>query len=124
MDYKTAAQCARLSADVYQDFQEIQFREVPGIQPHLIDQEATDTQLAILHLPEDKVVFVVFRGSEKKLSDWATNFNFDQTDENLANPSSNEPTSEVRQRVRAELKKSDPYQKGYKSEMHEGFANA
>ena len=124
MDYKTAVLCANLSQEVYQTFSKIKFRDVPNAQKRLINEKETDTQLAILYHPRQKLAIIVFRGSEKKLADWATNFNFGKTDETLAQSGPAEAVSKVRQRVQADLPTNDPYQKGFKAQMHRGFATA
>lgn len=77
MDYSQAVKCALLSQEVYRDFSQLQFSGFPGITPDFIDQTNTDTQCAILSDATGASVYVVFRGSEKRL-DWDTNFDFQQ----------------------------------------------
>ncbi len=122
MNYQTALQCAILSQDIYQNFSNIEFTGVSGAREHLIDEQATDTQLAILYQPANTLVFIVFRGSQKTLKDWSTNFNFGKTDEARQEAKPEEPEYLVRQRVQADLEKYDPYQRGSKAQMHKGFS--
>lgn len=78
MDYAKALKCALLSQEVYKDFSpQLQFSEFPGITPDLIDQGDTDTQYAILSDAAGEAIYIVFRGSEKRL-DWRINFNVQQ----------------------------------------------
>jgi hypothetical protein len=77
MDYSKGVKCALLSQEVYQDFSQLQFSEFPDITPELIEQASTDTQCAILSDTTGTSIYIVFRGSEKRL-DWETSFNFEQ----------------------------------------------
>ena len=74
MDYKTALQAAIWSQDVYQNFSGIKFRDWVGDNPILIEEGATDTQLAILEEPAQQLTTIVFRGSDSN-ADWGTNTN-------------------------------------------------
>lgn len=77
MDYSKAYKCAVLSQDVYHDFAQVKFNGFPGVTPVLLDQSNTDTQCAILLEVTSSSIYIVFRGSEKRL-DWNTNFDLEQ----------------------------------------------
>jgi predicted lipase len=77
VNYSQAVKCALLSQEVYQDFSQLQFSEFPSLTPDLLDQTSTDTQCALLSDTAGSAIYIVFRGSEKRL-DWNTNFNFEQ----------------------------------------------
>jgi predicted lipase len=77
MDYARATLCARLCRDIYQDFDAIQFPDLPLATPVLINQPGTDTQCAILQEQPGGLAYIVFRGSDKR-ADWEINFNFFQ----------------------------------------------
>lgn len=79
MDYFRAAKCALLSQEIYSEFSsKFRFSEFPTLIPQLIEQTNTDTQCAILADLVENALYIVFRGSEKKRTDWMTNFNFAQ----------------------------------------------
>ncbi|XHX78577.1 MAG: lipase family protein [Stenomitos frigidus ULC029] len=77
VNYSQAVKCALLSQEVYQDFSQLQFSEFPNSTPDFFDQTSTDTQGAILADATGTTIYIVFRGSEKRL-DWSTNFNLEQ----------------------------------------------
>ena len=77
MEYSNAVKCALLSQEVYGDFSQLQFSQFLSSTPDLIDEASTDTQCAILPDATGTSIYIVFRGSEKRL-DWETNFNFEQ----------------------------------------------
>ncbi|MEO0984293.1 MAG: lipase family protein [Cyanobacteria bacterium J06639_14] len=80
LDEKLAWNCARLSQEVYRDFGSVQFASIPGAAATFLESEddgETDTQVAILHKPETKELYVAFRGSDKDV-DWINNLKFRQ----------------------------------------------
>lgn len=112
MDYAKALKCALLSQEVYKDFSpQLQFSGFPGITPDLIDQGNTDTQYAILSDSTGEEIYIVFRGSEKRL-DWEINFNFQQ--------------EVIQDQIVQEQKQVYPYAEESSSgaQMHRGFTSA
>lgn len=80
LDNKLALTCARLSQEVYTDFASVRFDSVPGVTATLFesqDQGETDTQVALLRTADTRVVYGVFRGSDKSI-DWINNLQFRQ----------------------------------------------
>jgi triacylglycerol lipase len=77
MDYSKAIKCALLSREVYQDFSQLRFSVFPDITPDFYEQPRTDTQCAIFSDAPGNCIYIVFRGSEKRI-DWDTNLNFKQ----------------------------------------------
>ena len=77
MNYKDALQCAIFSRNVYQNFSSIKFKDWSQGDPVLIEDIATDTQLAILENPAQQLAIIVFRGSDDFI-DWNTNFQIEQ----------------------------------------------
>ena len=77
MDYKTALQCATLAQEVYQPFSSIKFSQWSQFRPNLIEKQSTDTQLAIIEDPTQKLAIIVVRGSDSE-QDWNINIQFGQ----------------------------------------------
>ena len=80
LDEKLAWICARLSQEVYKDFDSIQFASLPNVTATTFESEdggATDTQVAILHKAEAKELYIVFRGSDRDI-DWINNLQMRQ----------------------------------------------
>lgn len=79
-DQKLALICARLSQEVYGDFDRLKFVSLPEAAVTLIesqDEGQTDTQAAVLEDSATKTLYLVFRGTEKGI-DWINNFQFRQ----------------------------------------------
>lgn len=75
-DYKTALRCAHLSNEVYRRFNEsLRFTVLPSTRPTLLENEATDTQVALLEDAATRCGYIVFRGSSAD-RDWLTNLDF------------------------------------------------
>jgi hypothetical protein len=85
--------CARLSKEIYEQLDGIVVDSIPGgdVTPLKSDvagtsadpddtlaQIKTDTQAAVIYVPTDQSVYVVFRGSENNLIDWSNNFQLRQ----------------------------------------------
>lgn len=79
MNFKTALECAILSQEIYRDFSDLKFQEWPEASPDFIQEDSTDTQLAILEDPSQKLAVITFRGSDGK-QDWNTNLQFAQAE--------------------------------------------
>lgn len=143
MDYAMATQCARLAQDIYHEFKDTgsneTFAGIPGAEQKLIDQQDTDTQLAILYQPEEKLATIVFRGSEQKLADWGTNFKFklkDRTSLKVLANQQQKSEEQIRQAVQAELQavdhpdedddseEKDKEKKKSSLRIHQGFSTA
>jgi triacylglycerol lipase len=80
VDYALALTCARLCKEIYRDFAGLKFSEFFELNPKFIesnDQGFTDTQAAILEVPDSDKLFIVFRGSDKSI-DWMNNVQFRQ----------------------------------------------
>ncbi|NER80617.1 MAG: lipase family protein [Leptolyngbya sp. SIO1D8] len=80
LDKKLALTCARLSRAVYTDFDSVQFEDLPGSKAIFLESEdegKTDTQVAVLQLPETQELYIVFRGTDHGV-DWMNNFQFRQ----------------------------------------------
>lgn len=77
LNYAKAYKCAVLSQEIYQNFAQLRFSEFPNIAPNLVDQAKTDTQCAFFLEASVSAIYIVFRGSEKRM-DWDTNLNFQQ----------------------------------------------
>jgi predicted lipase len=80
LSHLVAFTCARLSQEIYEPFASIKFDSLPGVNAILIestDLDQTDTQAAILHNGEERLPYIVFRGTEKGV-DWVNNFQFRQ----------------------------------------------
>ena len=96
MNYKTALQCAQLSQDIYVDFAgDISFMALPNASSQLIQNDQTDTQLAILEDPSELETVIVFRGSQNN-RDWETNFQITTQEQNW--------TQQKEKAFRAEMK--------------------
>ncbi|MEM6519731.1 MAG: lipase family protein [Cyanobacteria bacterium P01_D01_bin.71] len=75
LDNRVALLCAQLSKEVYEGFDEIVFDSLPGSKSTLIesqDRGQTDTQAAVLYVPNPPALYLVFRGTEKGI-DWINN---------------------------------------------------
>ena len=119
MDYSKAAKCALLSQEVYQDFTpQLRFSEFADATPKLIEQANTDTQCAILSDADGSAIYIVFRGSEKRL-DWGTNVNFKQVQLEFQQKI-------VQEEIVQEQEQIYPYQGESRSgaKMHRGFVDA
>lgn len=118
MEYSNAVKCALLSQEVYGDFSQLQFSEFPGITLDLIEQASTDTQCAILPDATGTSIYIVFRGSEKRL-DWETNFNFEQEVVQFQQ-------EVIQEQILQEREQLYPYEAESQSstQMHRGFAAA
>lgn len=77
MDYAKAVRCATMSQEIYTDFAKLRFSNFSDIAPHFIDRPTTDTQCALLPVASENRLYVVFRGSDKKL-DWQLNLDMKQ----------------------------------------------
>ena len=119
MNYSKAAKCALLSQEVYQDFTpQLRFSEFADATPKLIEQANTDTQCAILSDATGTAIYIVFRGSEKRL-DWDTNVNFKQVQLEFQRKI-------VQEEIVQEQEQIYPYQGESRSgaKMHRGFVDA
>ncbi|NET35283.1 MAG: lipase family protein [Cyanothece sp. SIO1E1] len=72
MDYSQALRCAGLCQEVYEGFSGIMFDGAPEAKVFLIEDEQTDTQVAILYEESADLCTVIFRGSSDS-TDWDTN---------------------------------------------------
>lgn len=125
MDYSKAVKCALLSQEVYKEFSDqLRFSEFPDITPDLVEQTDTDTQCAILSDTTGANIYIVFRGTEKRL-DWKTNrdlkqivFEFQQVLEFQQQV--------IQKQVVQKQEPIYPYTGESRSgaQMHQGFANA
>ena len=121
MDYSKAAKCALLSQEIYQDFTpQLRFSEFANATPELIDPASTDTdtQCAIVSDAAGTAIYIVFRGSEKRL-DWDTNVNFKQVQMEFQQEI-------VQEEIVQEQEQIYPYQEESRSgaKMHRGFVDA
>lgn len=118
MDYSKAVRCALLSQEIYQDFSQLRFSEFSDITPDLIDQTSTDTQCAILLDITETTIYIVFRGSEKRL-DWNTTLNFEQEVVEFQQ-------EVIQEQIVQEREQIYPYEGESKSsaQMHRGFVAA
>lgn len=118
MDYSKAYKCALLSQEVYRNFSTIKFSEFLDISPKLLDQTKTDTQCAMLPNFANTSLYIVFRGSEKRM-DWDTNFKFNQEVVELQQ-------NVIQEKIVEEKEQVYPYGGESKSgaKMHEGFSDA
>lgn len=118
MDYSKAYKCAVLSQEVYQNFDKLKFNGFPDITPVFLDQRSTDTQGAILLEATTSSIYIIFRGSEKRI-DWDTNFNFEQQ-------VIEEQQVIIEQEIVQPQEQVYPYagQSRSGAKMHKGFVNA
>lgn len=128
MDFKIALQCAILCQQVYEPFDRVRF-ETGGGDPVLIEKPTTDTQLAILAVPAQSLVTIVFRGSDSE-QDW--NLNLDTlTREQDWSREKKQAYREDMKTVAAEVKEEKEliYPMAYENpsqpvKMHSGFITA
>jgi len=119
VNYPRAALCARLSQAVYEAFNDsFRFADFPEAVPEFIDRETTDTQVAIAFDEFERLLYIAFRGSEKR-RDWYTNLEFDADRPEFI-------AEVVRGEIISNQEKSYPYEDKSASgvEMHSGFARA
>lgn len=115
LDYAKALKMAVCCQESYQDFSNIVFSGWSK-QPTLINQETTDTQLAIL--TDSSGITIVFPGSSSS-TDWITNFSINQQ-RKIFNQKI------IKGQIVDKKDKVYPYSRGKKSGslMHSGFTNA
>lgn len=93
LKYDVALLCARLSKEIYEELDGIVVDSIPDGEVTTLKSNAaespadldstlaqiqTDTQAAVIYVPTDQSVYIVFRGSEKNLTDWSNNFQLRQ----------------------------------------------
>jgi triacylglycerol lipase len=119
MDPRKALTCALLSQEVYQAFSpQLKFSGFADITPDLVEQASTDTQFAILSDAAGTALYIVFRGSEKRL-DWETNFSFKQSAVEFQQ-------KVIENQIVQEQEQVYPYtgESSSGAQMHQGFATA
>jgi predicted lipase len=114
MNSVQALKFAKLSQEVYQDFDSNPFRGFPD--KKLISAPATDTQCAIL--PEGAGITIVFRGSESDF-DWETDFTFEKVKVEFKQ-------QVIREGIREDAEQIYPYAGKSNSGalLHKGFSDA
>ncbi|MBK1988126.1 lipase family protein [Sphaerospermopsis aphanizomenoides BCCUSP55] len=116
VDYSKALKMAICSKEIYQDFSKIIFSGGWQENPILINEQSTDTQLAIL--ADSSGITIVFQGSNSSF-DWQTNFDTSQEQKEF-------DQAIIRGQIVAQQDKTYPYKTDNTSGslMHRGFANA
>ncbi|MEZ4711887.1 MAG: lipase family protein [Caldilineaceae bacterium] len=132
MDYAKALKCATLAQEIYYDFAAIKFSEFVNSRPELIQNDATDTQCAILPGKAPDATYIVFRGTEKN-ADWKTNVEFTRalfeirwTEVSEMTPPPDDDKPRPRQILPAQPDggQTDLAPGAPRAKMHQGFVNA
>ncbi|NES99185.1 MAG: lipase family protein [Sphaerospermopsis sp. SIO1G2] len=115
VDYAKALKLAISAKECYEDFATVVFSEWDE-KPFFINQENTDTQLAIFN--ESSAVTIIFRGSDS-YTDWVTNLSTKQRRVEV-----NQQV--VKGQIIAEQEKIYPYSTNNKSKslLHKGFSKS
>lgn len=130
MDFKTALQCAILSKEVYQDFANITFSQWQAAKPVFLEQEKTDTQLAILEDTVEPLAIIVFRGSSSE-QDWNINLEAGTREQEWSRAEKKEYRQEIKIMAETEIQDNNnlmyPDKYGTPTnpvQMHSGFIRA